>query len=33
MTKNTEKGKAMQLNNTFSAMLEKKLTEKKNKNE
>lgn len=33
MIKNTEKGTAMQLNNTFSAMLEKKLTEKKNKNE
>ncbi|WP_425042978.1 conjugal transfer protein TraD [Pantoea agglomerans] len=33
MIKNTEKGKAMQLNNTFSAMLEKKLTAKKNKNE
>ncbi|MGX9240893.1 conjugal transfer protein TraD [Pantoea dispersa] len=31
--KNTEKDKAMQLNNTFSAMLEKKLTAKKNKNE
>ncbi|WP_324028504.1 hypothetical protein GC087_13610 [Pantoea sp. JZ2] len=33
MIKNIEKGKAMQLNNTFSAMLEKKLTAKKNKNE
>ncbi|WP_210494332.1 conjugal transfer protein TraD [Pantoea ananatis] len=31
--KNTEKDKAMHLNNTFSAMLEKKLAEKKNKNE
>lgn len=31
--KSTEKGKVMQLNNTFSAMLEKKLTAKKNKNE
>ncbi|KAF6662751.1 conjugal transfer protein TraD [Enterobacteriaceae bacterium EKM102V] len=33
MIKHTEKGTAMQLNNTFSAMLEKKLAEKKNKNE
>ncbi|OAE08271.1 conjugal transfer protein TraD [Pantoea sp. OXWO6B1] len=33
MIKNTVKGKAMQLNNTFSAMLEKKLAEEKNKNE
>ncbi len=33
MIKHTEKNKAMQLNNTFSAMLEKKLAEKKNKNE
>lgn len=33
MIKNTEKGKAMQLNNTFSAMLEKKLKAEKNKNE
>ncbi|PQK74284.1 hypothetical protein CG428_12730 [Pantoea ananatis] len=33
MIKNTEKGEAMQLNNTFSAMLEKKLTAKRNKNE
>ncbi|WP_289367371.1 conjugal transfer protein TraD [Pantoea stewartii] len=33
MIKNTEKNKTMQLNNTFSAMLEKKLAEKKNKNE
>ncbi|MEB0949523.1 conjugal transfer protein TraD [Citrobacter sedlakii] len=32
MIKNTEKDKAMQLNNTFSAMLEKKLTGKKNNN-
>ncbi|WP_210513527.1 MULTISPECIES: conjugal transfer protein TraD [Pantoea] len=30
---NTEQNKTMQLNNTFSAMLEKKLAEKKNKNE
>lgn len=33
MIKNPEKGKTMQLNNTFPAMLEKKLTVKKNKNE
>jgi len=33
MIKNTEKDKSLQLNNTFSAMLEKKLAEKKNKNE
>ncbi|HCN01173.1 conjugal transfer protein TraD [Pantoea dispersa] len=33
MIKNTEKYKTMQLNNTFFAMLEKKLTEKKNQNE
>lgn len=33
MIKNTEQNKTMQLNNTFSAMLEKKLAEKKNKNE
>ncbi|WP_312157396.1 conjugal transfer protein TraD [Pantoea piersonii] len=33
MIKHTEKNKATQLNNTFSAMLEKKLAEKKNKNE
>ncbi|MEK6307470.1 MAG: conjugal transfer protein TraD [Pantoea dispersa] len=33
MIKNTENNKTMQLNNTFSAMLEKKLVEKKNKNE
>jgi len=33
MIKNFEKDKSLQLNNTFSAMLEKKLAEKKNKNE
>ncbi|TWD45328.1 conjugal transfer protein TraD [Pantoea sp. SJZ147] len=33
MIKNTEKYKTMQLNNTFFAMLEKKLTGKKNQNE
>ncbi|WP_437616188.1 conjugal transfer protein TraD [Erwinia sp. V71] len=33
MIKNTEKDKTIRLNNTFSAMLEKKLTGKKNKNE
>ncbi|MGC1069500.1 conjugal transfer protein TraD [Pantoea agglomerans] len=31
--KNTEKDKSLQLNNTFSAMLQKKLAGKKNKNE